>query len=170
MQLQRVIETKLETATKNEVAAILDAKLQETTSFGIADYIEMSIGNLEARLDRIKQAEAELKAIKASTEEQINTIKEGVAEWLQDAGIDKLNGDRVSSVSVFERTAKEELIVTDEEALINLGYFKTVLDKTSVKNAIKDGAEIDGAHIDVTHHPVSLKVNRRRKREADDTH
>lgn len=163
MSIVKTYETKLETATKNEVAAILDAKLEATSSFGVVDYIGFTVDNLNDRLERIKQAEAELKAIKDATNAQIETIKEGAATWLDDAGLDKLQGDRISSVTVLNRAAKKELVVTDEEALINLGYFKTVLDKTAVKKAIDGGEDIDGAHLEITHLENSLKINKKRK-------
>jgi len=162
MSLQKTYETKLETAEKHEVEAILDFKLEATSPFGVADYVEYAVDNLDDKLKRIEQTEKRLKAIKVQIKAQIETIKIGASAWLDGAGLDKLQGDHVSSVTVLERSAKEDLIVTSEEALINAGYFKTIADKTAVKNAIKEGVQIGGAHIEITYLEDSLKINKKR--------
>lgn len=160
--LTQTYTTKMETAEPQEIGAILDAKLEATSSQGVADYIGLANDNILSAIERLKKAENELKAIRVEAERQLDIINEGAAEWLQDSGVDKLSGDRVSSVSVLDREFKEDLIVTDEEHLINAGYFKTVLDKTAIKNAIKDGAEVEGACIEITHLPAKARVNRRK--------
>lgn len=161
-KLTETYETKLQTARPEEIAAILDAKLEATSSQGVADYIGQANDNIADAIARTEKAETVLKAIRTEAEKQLEIIKEGSAAWLLDCGVEKLSGDVVSSVSVSKRAAKEELVITDEEHLINIGYFKTTLDKTAVKNAIKEGEEIEGAHIEVTHLPESTRINRRR--------
>jgi len=160
-------ETKLQTAYRTEIAAILDAKLEATSPFAVADYVEFSIGNLKAQQARIKQAIDELREISTSVGDQIELIGEGVSEWLTEAGIDKLEGDHVSSITVSQRKPKEELVIDDEEALITQGYFKPSVDKTAVKNAIKDGVEVDGAHIDITHLADTIRVNKKRGKATE---
>jgi len=160
-------ETKLQTADVSEISAILDAKLEATSPNGVADYVGLAIDNIKVQIERIKQAEKELKAIRAQAEQQLDLVGEGVAEWLADAGIDKLNGDYVSSISISSRKEKEELSIINEESLINRGYFKTVLDKTAVKNAVKNGIITDDASISITHLPDTTRVNKRIAKTAD---
>jgi len=65
-------------------------------------------------------------------------------------------------MKVTNPKSKEELIVINEESLINAGYFKQVLDKTAVKNAILAGDIIEGATIEVTHQEDSLTIYKKK--------
>jgi len=155
-------ETKLETAEQNNIVAILDAKLEATSPERVVDYVSFGIDNLTSRIARMKEAKKELDELIKLDEAQVDTIKHGASEWLSETGIDSLKGDRVSSMKITTPKAKEDLVVTDELALINKGYFKTVLDKTAVKKAIQDGIEVDGANIEVTHQSETLTVYKKR--------
>ena len=161
MKLQAQYTTKLETAENPEqVVSIIEAKLEAVESpERVVDYIGLASENINATIDRINQAVDELKDIRKDAEAQLELIKIGGAKWMQEAGVDKLTGDRVSSVTILERKPKEETIITDEEELINQGFYKIALDKTAVKNAIKDGQDVQGAHIEVTHQEDLLKIN-----------
>ena len=74
----------------------------------------------------------------------------------------------VSSISISSSKPKNELKVINEESLINQGYFKTVLDKTAVKNAILDGVEIEGAEITIIYEEDKIRVNSRKKATNED--
>jgi len=154
--------TRLETATIEEVEAILDHKLEDVGAHGVADYSALAIDSINNRIDEIKRAESDLKALKSALGEQVATIKVGVSSWLSDTGLDKLQGNIVSSISVNKSKPTETLVIDDEEAVINQGHFKTVIDKTLIKNLILNGIEVVGAHIEVTHNEDSLRINRRK--------
>lgn len=160
-------ETKLETAKAENISAILDAKLEDTSPQRVTDYVSFSIDNLDATINRIKEAEAELKAIKKEAELQKALVKVEVSKWLQDTGIDSLKGDITSSMKITEPKPKENLIVTDEDALINQGYFKTVLDKTAVKNDILNGVNVEGASIEVEHQEDTITIYKKRTSKND---
>ena len=157
--------TRLETADKDEISAILDHKLEEVGAHGVADYAALAVDSIASRIDEIKRAEAELKSLKTALTEQSSLIKVGIAEWLSDTGIDKLQGNIVSSISVSKVKPTETLVIDNEEAVINQGHFKTVIDKTLVKNLILNGIEVEGAAIEVTHNEDSLRVNKRKVKE-----
>ena len=154
--------TRLEAATIEEVGAILDHKLDDVGAHGVADYSALAIDSLNNRIDEIKRAENDLKALKSALGEQVATIKVGVSSWLSETGLDKLQGNIVSSISINKSKPTETLIIDDEETVINQGHFKTVIDKTLVKNLILNGIEVEGAHIEVTHNEDSLRINRRK--------
>ena len=156
-------KTRLEDAESAEnIIAILDAKLEATSPQGVADYMGFSIDNIDSSIKRMKDAKKELDFLIKMHEKQKEIVKTGCALWLTQAGITKLDGDIVSSVSIYSPKPKETLKVTNEESLINQGYFKTVVDKTAAKNAILDGIKVDGAEIEVLHDSDTLKINKRR--------
>ena len=163
-KLMKRYETKLETANASEIVAILDMKLNATSPERVADYISFGLDNLKSVEERIDDAIANLKQVKEDAKSQADIIKIGVAKWLNESGVEKLLGDIVSSVKVKQPPLKIELKVTNEEALINAGYFKTVLDKTAVKKAIQNGVDVEGANIETTHLEDSITVYRRKKK------
>ena len=162
--IKKRYETKLETAESQNISAILDAKLEATSPERVVDYVAFGIDNLDAQLARYKDYKKELDALIKGIEAQKSIVKVETAKWLQESGIDSLNGDLVSSMKVTQAKPKEELIVTNEESIINAGYFKTTIDKTAAKNAILDGIELDGATIEVTHQEESLTIYKKRKK------
>lgn len=164
MKLQQRYETKLETAKIENISAILDTKLEATSPEQLTDYVAFGIDNLTATKQRMKDAVDELKAMMSEIDNQIETVKLGAAKWLTDTGITKLNGDIVSSMKVQEAKSGEVLkITTNEDALINQGYFKTSLDKTAIKKALLQGRDIDGAELEVTHIEPSLTIYKKRR-------
>lgn len=162
--------TKLETAERENISIILDAKALTVGATQTADYIGFAVENIESSISRIDQAIKELNEIKKEAKAQLELIKVGVSEWLTDNGIDKLQGDRISSISVFDKKETQEIIIDNEEAVINAGYFKMTVDKTAAKQALQDGAQFEGAHIEITHNEPLIKVNKKRsKNENIDT-
>ena len=156
------IQTKLETASINDVSIILDRKVSDVGVNRTVDYIGTALDNIDSAVNRIDEAIKELQAIKKSAKSQEETIKIGVASWLQENGINKLQGDRISSISVMKKKEAIELIVKDEESAINEGFFKMTLDKTALKNAILDGKNVDGSYLETTHNEDSIRLNKSR--------
>ena len=52
--IQRSYETKLESADKNHVIAILDAKLEATSPERTADYVSLALDNIDSAIKRMK--------------------------------------------------------------------------------------------------------------------
>lgn len=163
MQL-KTIQTKLETSSIDEVVAILDRKVEEIGANGTADYVYRAINNIDSGLSRIKEAIAELKSIEKDMKEQKEIIKTGTSRWLSSNGVTKLQGDIVSSLTVSEKTSSCELIITNEESLINAGYFKMSVDETAAKNALLNDVKLEGAYLNVTHNEDTIKINKRKQK------
>lgn len=161
MQL-KTLTTKLETSDRESIDFILNNKVEQRGAAGVTDYIGLALDNLSSQKDRIKQAVNELREVQKSIEYQEEVIKAGVAEWLESNGIDRLEGDRISSITVFNKKETTELMIDNEEAVINAGYFKTEIDKTATKNALIEGVQIEGAHLTITHNETSIKLNKKR--------
>ena len=158
----KTLQTKLETAPIQEIGAILDIKVVQVGANGTADYIGLAIENIDTSIARIDEAIKEFQSIKKDMKSQQETIKIGASKWLSDNGIDKLQGDRISSVTVSNKKESIEVVISDEDACINAGYFKTVIDKTSLKNALVNGANIEGAALEVTYSEDTIRVNKRK--------
>jgi len=169
MNALKEIVTKLQTATVDEVAAILDAKVEETGPQATVDYVGMALGNIDDSIARIKEAKATLNAVQKEAEAQAEIIKIGAAKWLAQNGIDKLNGMAVSSMTINETASTDTLIIEDEEAVIGAGYAKLVPDTVLIKKSLQGGIEIPGARLEITHNEPKIKLNKRRKKSEDDS-
>ena len=164
MKIELSYTTKLEQITdSSDVLAILDHKLDATSPAQTVDYMALALDHIKAKQDDISEAIAKLQALKKDEVSRAEFIKEECAKWLEGTGLDKLDGLIVSSVTVNESKPKENLVIENEEVLINQGYFKTVLDKTAVKQALQDGKNLEGATLEVTHVANKIRVNKKKK-------
>lgn len=163
----KTIATRLESSDREGIGAILNRKAEDVGATGTADYIAMAIDNIDAGVSRIDSAIKELQNIKKDMKCQQEIVKTGAAEWLESNGVDKLQGDLVSSVTVSKKKETVELIITDEESCINAGFLKVSIDKTSLKNALLSGMEVEGAKLETTHNEDTIRVNKRKKNEQD---
>ena len=163
MKIELSYTTKLEQVTaSSDILAILDHKLDATSPAQTVDYMALALDHITNKQDDISSAIAKLQELKKAEASRAEFIKEECAKWLEGTGLDKLDGLIVSSVTVNEAKPKENLIIEDEETLINQGYFKTVLDKTAVKQALQNGDDIEGASLEVVHVANKIRVNKRR--------
>ena len=165
-KITKAYETRLETADGANIVAILDAKLEATSPNRVTDYVAFALDNLDSQIERMKDAKKELDYLVKMAESQKDIIKAGTSVWLAESGLDKLDGDIVSSMKIVSPKAKETVKVINEESLINQGYFKTTLDKTAVKQAILDGVEVEGAEIEVEHQSDTLTVYKKKKKNV----
>jgi hypothetical protein len=135
-----------------------------------ADYIGLSIKELDNKISYISDDIRELQTLKKNLTLAKTTALEATATVLQEYGIDRLDGTSISSITITPKKTKlkETFKVTDSEALIKLGYFSVVVDEQSVKDAmltIEGMNEID-KYVEVgvlkEELPAKIKVNARR--------
>ena len=135
-----------------------------------ADYIGLSIKELDNKIAYISDDIKELQTLKKNLSSAKATALEATATVLQEYGIDRLDGTSISSITITPKKTKlkETFKVTDSEALIKLGYFSVVVDEQSVKDAmltVEGMNEID-AFVEVgvvsEEVPAKIKVNARR--------
>lgn len=157
--------TQLENASREEIAPILYQKVDALQAHGVVDYVGFVLESLDDRVKRIDDTIKELQEAKKSINAQSDIIKIGVSEWLTENGLEKLNGDRISSISVFNKKESYELVIVDEESIINDGYFKMVVDKTAAKQAILNGIEVNGAKLELTYNEPSIRLNKKRVKD-----
>jgi len=135
-----------------------------------ADYIGLSIKELDNKISYIADDIKELQTLKKNLTNAKATALEATATVLQEYGIDRLDGTSISSITITPQKTKlkETFKVTDSDALIKLGYFSVVVDEQSVKDAmltIEGMNEID-KYVEVgvvkEELPAKIKVNARR--------
>ncbi len=135
-----------------------------------ADYIGLSIKELDNKLSYIADDIKELQTLKKNLTNAKATALEATATVLQEYGIDRLDGTSISSITITPQKTKlkETFKVIDAEALIKLGFYTVVVDEQSVKDAmitVEGMNEID-KYVEVgvvsEEIPAKIKVNSRR--------
>jgi len=135
-----------------------------------ADYIGLSIKELDNKISYISDDIKELQALKKNLTLAKTTAQEATAEVLAEYGIDRLDGTAISSITITpaKNKTKDTLNIINSEELIKLGYFRVVVDEASVKeamstlegmNEIDKFVEVGVAKEEV---PAKIKVNFRR--------
>jgi len=135
-----------------------------------ADYIGLSIKELDNKISYISDDIKELQALKKNLTLAKTTALEATAEVLAEYGIDRLDGTAISSITITPKKSKtkDTLNIINSEELIKLGYFRVVVDEQSVKEAMStlEGMnEIDKyVEVEVVKEevPAKIKVNFRR--------
>lgn len=118
-----------------------------------ADNIACLLKNIDADITAIRAEEARLADRRKSKQASYDRIKQYLSDELQKADLTKIETAR--NKITFRRSESVELLV-DENAFINwaaenrddlLTYKQPTINKTAIKAAIKDGANIAGAQI-----------------------
>lgn len=135
-----------------------------------ADYIGLSIQELQNKIDYLSEDIKEMNTLKKSLSLAKETALEAIADVLSEYGIDRLDGTAISSITITPKKSKlkESFKIKDADALIKLGYFSVVVDEEAIKNAmltIEGMNEIDpfvelGVYIEDI--PARIKVNAKR--------
>ena len=134
-----------------------------------ADYIGLSIQEIQNKIDYISEDIKEMSALKKSLTEAKAVALEATASVLAEYGIDRLDGAMISSITITPKKTKltETFKILDEQALIQLGYCSVVVDEQSVKDAMStlEGMNEVDAYVEVgvitEEIPARLRVNTR---------
>ena len=120
---------------KNYVRQVLESN---KPYYAKADYIGLSMKELDNKISYIADDIKELQALKKSLTVAKSVALEATAEVLSEYGIDRLDGTAISSITITpqKEKIKDSLKIINLEALIQLGYFKVVVDEESVKEAM----------------------------------
>ena len=135
-----------------------------------ADYIGLSLNEIKNKIDTLSSDISELQALKKKLSNALDIAKIQVAEIFMANGIDRIDGNIISSLTLTNATSKtkDEIIIKNEEALINLGYVKFSVDIEAIEKALltKEGKKelkkfVEIMPITVTI-PAKIKVNSKR--------
>lgn len=103
-----------------------------------ADYIGLSIIELQSKIDFLSDEIKSMSALKKSLTEAKTVALEATASVLGEYGIDRLDGAMVSSITITPSKTKltETFKIIDEQALIQLGYCSVIVDEKAVREAM----------------------------------
>ena len=171
-QLQTQIEYLGENKANNFFKEYLQGILEDTSKpyYQRADYIGLSLNEIKSKIDTLSSDISELQALKKKLSNALEIAKVQVAEIFASNGIDRIDGNIISSLTLTNPTSKtkDEIIIKNEEALINLGYVKFSVDIEAIEKALqtKEGKKelkkyVEVMPITVTT-PAKIKVNTKR--------
>ena len=171
-QLQTQIEYLGEDKPNNFFKEYLQSILEDTSKpyYQRADYIGLSLNEIKSKIDTLSSDISELQALKKKLSNALDIAKVQVAEIFLANGIDRIDGNIISSLTLTNPTSKikDEIIIKNEEALINLGYVKFSVDLEAIEKALqtKEGKKelkklVEVMPITVTT-PAKIKVNTKR--------
>lgn len=171
-QLQTQIEYLSENKINSHFKDYLKSVLQDTSKpyYQRADYIGLSLNEIKSKIDTLSSDISELQALKKKLSNALEIAKVQVAEIFLENGIDRIDGNIISSLTLTNATTKtkDEIIIKNEDALINLGYVKFSVDLEAVEKALKtkEGKKelkklVDVIPITVST-PAKIKVNTKR--------
>lgn len=171
-QLQNQIEYLSDEKSNNFFKEYLQSILEDTSKpyYQRADYIGLSLNEIKSKIDTLTSDISELQALKKKLSNALDIAKTQVAEIFIANGIDRIDGNIISSLTLTNTTSKtkDEIIIKNEEALINLGYVKFSVDLEAVEKALstKEGKKELKKYIDVipltVSIPAKIKVNTKR--------
>ena len=156
---------------KEEFKAILESNKPYQSK---CDYIGYSIASIDDKIklieDEIKQLQEYKKHLKDAKELTLITG----AEIFNEYGISKIEGAGISSITTTKETSssKTTFTIIDEQALIDGGFYKKVVDTDKIKEYyFKDEyKEFIEAYTDIdtitTLKPSKLRINKRKSRST----
>jgi len=163
MKLPQIIKTKLEVVPREEIPAILDAKIEEykeknlPIEQGLADYIAKGMQNIDDEIEKLKNYKKLIDEQIKEFQVRKSEISEEIANYLENnLGVDKLKGLEVSSITIKpESESKRKKLVYDID--------KKILEKKLV--------ELGFAHYEeeIKIAPKQVKINKRRKNGGENT-
>ena len=171
-QLQTQIEYLSENKINSHFKDYLKSVLQDTSKpyYQRADYIGLSLNEIKSKIDTLTSDISELQTLKKRLSNALEIAKVQVAEIFLENGIDRMDGNIISSLTLSNVTSKtkDEIIIKNEDALINLGYVKFSVDLEAVEKALKtkEGKKelkkvVDVIPITIST-PANIKVNTKR--------
>ena len=171
-KLQTQMENLNEDKSKQHFKDYIKLILEDTSKpyYQRADYIGLSLNEIKSKIDTLSSDISELQAYKKKLSNALEIAKVQVAEIFASNGIDRIDGNIISSLTLTNPTTKtkDEILIKNEEALINLGYVKFSVDLEAVEKALqtKEGKKELKKYIDVipltVSTPAKIKVNTKR--------
>jgi hypothetical protein len=176
-QLQTQIEYLSEGKMNSHFREYLQSILEDTSKpyYTRCDYIGLSLQEITSKISTIAKDIKELQALKQRYTESLEIAKEITAEMFISNGIDRIDGNIISSLTLTSASSKvkTDITVLDEKEVMKLGYVKFEPDIEAIKlaYATKEGQEELKDLVNVItiteETPAKVKINQ--KRTANNT-
>lgn len=170
--LQNQIEYLSDDKTNSHFKEYLQNILEDTSKpyYQRADYIGLSLNEIKSKIDYLSKDISELQALKKKLTNALEIAKEQVATIFEANGIDRIDGNIISSLTLSKSTTKEKNIlnILDENKIMGLGFVKFSVDVEAVEKALttKQGQKELKGLVEVTPMsvttPAKIKVNIKR--------
>ncbi len=151
--------------------------LEDTTKpyYQRCDYIGLSLNEIKSKIDTIAKDIKELQSLKQRLSESLEIAKELTAEIFLANGIDRIDGNIISSLTLTSASSKvkTDINILNEQEVMRLGYVKFDVDLEAIKLALvtKEGQEELKDLVNVItiteNTPAKVKINQ--KRTANNT-
>lgn len=150
-KLQTQMENLNEDSTNQYFKDYLKSILEDTSTpyFQKADYIGLSLQEIASKIEYIGTDIRELQAYKKKLQTALTLAKELVADVLIQNGVDRVDGNFISSLTLQaeSQSTKSDVVVLDENKVMGLGYVKFSPDIEAIKIALetpKGKKELEG--------------------------
>lgn len=113
---------------------------QNASYFQKCDYVGLSLNEVKNKIDTLSKDIQDLQELKRNLMQALDIAKEITAEVFLENGIDRIDGNVISSLTLLKENIKvrEEIKIKDEEALLRLGYIKFSVDMEAIEEGLKD--------------------------------
>lgn len=119
----------------------LQSILEDTTKpyYQRADYIGLSLNELKTKIDTLSLNIKELQDLKKQLSTSLDLAKQITASMFIDNGIDRIDGNILSSLTLSKPTSKTktDIKILDENEVMALGYVKFEADLEAIEKALK---------------------------------
>ncbi|MCT7584721.1 siphovirus Gp157 family protein [Aliarcobacter butzleri] len=146
-QMENLNESSTNTHFKDYLKSILEDS--NTPYFQKADYIGLSLQEIASKIEYIGTDIRELQAYKKKLQTALTLAKELVADVLIQNGVDRVDGNFISSLTLQDESisTKSDVVILDENKVMTLGYVKFTPDIEAIKialNTAKGKKELEG--------------------------
>ncbi|MGJ0334370.1 siphovirus Gp157 family protein [Aliarcobacter cryaerophilus] len=150
-KLQTQMENLNEDSTNQYFKEYLKSILEDSNTpyFQKADYIGLSLQEIASKIEYIGTDIRELQTYKKKLQTALTLAKELVADVFIQNGVDRVDGNLISSLTLQEESisTKSDVVILDENKIMGLGYVKFSPDIEAIKIAIntaKGKKELEG--------------------------
>ena len=166
-EIEHLTPTSQKDWFKNYIREILES---DKPYHAKADYIGLSLNELQNKIDYLSSDIKELQQLKKTLTEAKTIAQEATASVLAEYGIDRIDGTTISSLTVTPSKikTKDKLVITNKDALMELGYVKVILDEKAVADAMStiEGMDEIDKFVEVSivteEVPARIKINAKR--------
>lgn len=171
-QLQTHIESLATSKSTQYFTDYVHSILQDTTKpyYQRADYVGLSLQEIKSKIDTLSSDIKELQNLKKRLTDSLEIAKEIIASVFLENGIDRIDGNIISSLTISNETSSTQTSFTilDNEAVMRLGYIKYQPDVEAIEQAMvtpegkEELSEFVKSETNTTKTPAKVKVNAKR--------